>query len=690
MNKFWMVILMVAAVVMMAGNAWASIEVTADDYSVEADATGSFWLYFDVTTSYPVGTDIEIRDISDTSGPSFRNFSGTVGSGYAPSYLRYWDNNYTGLPHSMTVDNVFQVSFEPDNSRAGWPDLEPGDWFSCEIGFEFYVDGVTVHAWTDEITFTVTVPPPCDLTCSSARPDDGSSSPPFTVGQTVDWYVTIYNEGSGDMDGSAYVGYYLGTSPSDFSNRINRDSFSDLAAGDNTEEHDSYTFTASDEGTGWYLNTWVDYDGDIDEESESNNKNSYGPFTVEAGCEAPPTPIGLSSSDITESSATLHWSSVSEADGYQYAYNTTGSTPTSGTDESSTSVDLSSLDAGTTYYWWVRAYACSPREYSDWSARQEFTTEFPDLDYSFEIADSIVIGDTTYCYLIVDNSGTAASDSLIYQAKLFGSHSYAGSWLCVDACSLNIAPVNAGEACTLSIPIVWAANLPCYSAIPESVNNYVRIELWDTALAYEDSAEAYTILASSPNAEVIFWCYNNLLLVFEDIGGLPDSVYEYIDFFDVGSRVADSLVAGSITGAATELANFANDIDPYVPYDAFGIVTAITDGSCLGNYIAHNYLSSLMDAISFCAILYEGTYSVKTVPSWTAACGAVDSTGTMCPLLALGSETIPSYGWQADTTFGTFLPGQFEFGDSIHRIAMGPVQDFTHINTFTSPVNLTI
>jgi len=117
-----------------------------------------------------------------------------------------------------------------------------------------------------------------DLVISTPRPDDGNTNPPFYVGQTIDWYCTVANDGDGEAS-SSYVGYYLGTSSNDFSNRISRDGTGDLSPGESTDEHEEHTFTSSDIGTR-YLNVWADYQEEVAEEDEGNNKNSYGPFTV--------------------------------------------------------------------------------------------------------------------------------------------------------------------------------------------------------------------------------------------------------------------------------------------------------------------------------------------------------------------------------------------------------------------------
>ena len=117
-----------------------------------------------------------------------------------------------------------------------------------------------------------------DLIASQPLPDN---SPPFQVGEQIDWSVTLENTGNAVAD-SNYVAYYLGTSSTDFSNQINTDSVSSLVSGESAVEHDTYTFIAEDIGPR-YLNVRADYTNTVNEGNENNNTASYGPFTVQSG-----------------------------------------------------------------------------------------------------------------------------------------------------------------------------------------------------------------------------------------------------------------------------------------------------------------------------------------------------------------------------------------------------------------------
>jgi len=103
----------------------------------------------------------------------------------------------------------------------------------------------------------------------------------FYVNQSVEIDCDIWNNGSANA-GPNRTGFYIGTSPSDFSNRFdyNTTGSSPIQPGYAEHEISDYTFTSSDIGTR-YINFWADYQNVIAEGTgEGNNKQSWGPFTV--------------------------------------------------------------------------------------------------------------------------------------------------------------------------------------------------------------------------------------------------------------------------------------------------------------------------------------------------------------------------------------------------------------------------
>ncbi|MEN9962909.1 MAG: hypothetical protein RL582_4, partial [Bacteroidota bacterium] len=93
------------------------------------------------------------------------------------------------------------------------------------------------------------------------------------------------------------------------------------------------------------------------------------------------TPIGLTFSNVTATTATISWSAVSPSPttGYQYFVSTVNTAPTAATAPTGsvagnvTSASLTGLTQNQTYYVWVRSY-CSATDFSSWSASTTFST----------------------------------------------------------------------------------------------------------------------------------------------------------------------------------------------------------------------------------------------------------------------------------------------------------------------------
>ena len=89
------------------------------------------------------------------------------------------------------------------------------------------------------------------------------------------------------------------------------------------------------------------------------------------------SPTSLTNGTITSNTAHLSWSDASNTGSYEVYRSTSNTAPaydaTPTTTVSATSVDLGSLTASTTYYWWVRS-KCSNTNKSAWVAGSSFTT----------------------------------------------------------------------------------------------------------------------------------------------------------------------------------------------------------------------------------------------------------------------------------------------------------------------------
>lgn len=117
-------------------------------------------------------------------------------------------------------------------------------------------------------------------------------------------------------------------------------------------------------------------------------------------------PTGLAISFITGTTATLSWSDASFAPSstYEFAYNTTGTTPTSGTIlTGAMTTNLSGLTTGLTYYCWVRSN-CGGSNQSAWAGPINFVTVNLDV---INLNSSTTGGSTTSCNAKFYDSGSS-------------------------------------------------------------------------------------------------------------------------------------------------------------------------------------------------------------------------------------------------------------------------------------------
>ena len=128
-----------------------------------------------------------------------------------------------------------------------------------------------------------------DLIVSSITVDGTTLHQTYSVGQTIDLDAIVWNVGEGEA-GTSKLGYYIGTSSNDTSNRWQTDHVTSLSMDEGDSESAQYTFTNSDAGTRYFV-LRADYLDDVEEgNNEHNNGGSFGPFTVVIPC----TPVGLS------------------------------------------------------------------------------------------------------------------------------------------------------------------------------------------------------------------------------------------------------------------------------------------------------------------------------------------------------------------------------------------------------------
>ncbi len=127
-----------------------------------------------------------------------------------------------------------------------------------------------------------------------------------------------------------------------------------------------------------YENNNPDSDGDGIPDAQDNCPNQSGPAS-NSGCPIATcslsAPSQRSTTNITATSASIRWNTVSGNSGYnsQYKKNTSSSWITISSSSSSTSQNISNLEANTLYNWRLRT-RCSNGQFGRWSSTVNFTT----------------------------------------------------------------------------------------------------------------------------------------------------------------------------------------------------------------------------------------------------------------------------------------------------------------------------
>ncbi|MBL4715355.1 MAG: fibronectin type III domain-containing protein, partial [Bacteroidia bacterium] len=128
----------------------------------------------------------------------------------------------------------------------------------------------------------------------------------------------------------------------------------------------------------------------------SSYSSSYSFSTADPPCDVPGS---LTSSSITESSATASWGSTG-ASNYDVRYRQSGTSTWATTSTTTTSKGLSGLSSSTAYEWQVRG-VCSSTNISSYSAQASFTTSDPPVasycsskgnDASYEWIAGVAVG----------------------------------------------------------------------------------------------------------------------------------------------------------------------------------------------------------------------------------------------------------------------------------------------------------
>ncbi len=256
------------------------------------------------------------------------------------------------------------------------------------------VNAANLGIQADSVLFQVVVAYP-DLVVSAPSP---SISPPFEVGETVNFSVVVTNQGEGPS-GPSDLTLYLETDPDSSTNPVSTFDVPPLLGGESVSSSEQVTFTYFDLGER-YMVAEVDESELVEESAEDNNRSSYGPFLVE-GTLAPPEDLSAESGN--DGFIPLSWSppSVSTDDrdssrgltGYRLYRSLSPISPDPDPLVTLNSGDTTYVDSlvsnSVTYYYWVTCLYQDPTGESDYSNMASAIPQGPSGSLSGSVQDAL-------------------------------------------------------------------------------------------------------------------------------------------------------------------------------------------------------------------------------------------------------------------------------------------------------------
>jgi len=412
---------------------------TTYDFQVRTQCSGGTSSSWSATSSFttlsggPVycasqGNNSSYEWISNVTLGSFSNNSGA--SGYT-DFTGLTANVNAGSSYSFSVTPAFSGSTYQEYFRV-WIDFnQDGDF--ADAGEEVFAAGPTSGTASGSISI------PASATTGNTRMRVSmkwngvpTSCETFSYGEVEDYTVNIGGaqatcdapaglSSSNITSSSATLSWSAVSGASTYDIRIRP------AGG-------SWTTTTGITGTSYNatgLTASTTYEFQVRTQC-TNGLTSAWSATASFTTQAPPTcdaPTGLSSSNITSSSATLSWSAASGASTYDIRIRPAGGSWTTTTGITGTSYNATGLTASTTYEFQVRTQ-CTNGVTSAWSATASFTTQAGGANYcssqgnnsSYEWISNVTLGSFS------NNSGAAGySDFTSLTANVNAGSSYSFS-----------------------------------------------------------------------------------------------------------------------------------------------------------------------------------------------------------------------------------------------------------------------
>jgi len=385
-------------------------------------------------------------------------------------------------------------------------------------------------------------------------------------------------------------------------------------------------------------------------------------------------PSSLTSSSITSSSATISWAAASPApsDGYDYYYSTSATAPIYSTTPSGSvvspdvTVNLTGLNSGMSYYYWVRS-DCGGCNYSTWTSGGTFTcdalaptiTSFTPSSGCISAGtvvitgtnlggtSSVTIGGTAVSSFTVD-SGTqitatvgAGTTGVIEVTNPAGSDATASSFTIIANATITTQPTStldilAGNSDVITIvsdAIGWQwqfsedntnwsnivdgtpANVTYSGASTATLTISPNTSVAGSSGYYRCILSCGSVTSNSANVTFVQYC---------DSGGGADSGIVGVTFGSIDNTVGN----GFGPAYSDYTTSFANQATVYRGTDYDLSVYVNTNG----NFVANNYQTAWIDWDG------SGTFDVDEEYDLGSVNNVTNGISSLCPL----SITVPS------------------------------------------------
>jgi hypothetical protein len=344
--------------------------------------------------------------------------------------------------------------------------------------------------------------------------------------------------------------------------------------------------------------------------------------------------------------------------------------------------------------------ACSKVQ-SDGTLAGESGPGDPDLSFEFVIDDTIVLGGRTPVTLKFKNNG-GDSEPVDYHAYWYGGISPDGPWTLVANTAISVPSTAYEDSSLIPDSIAWGGHGYCILSDPPVFRtNYIKVELreWSSlGLEWSDSIGAHTVWSDDLHSDMVFWCFDMLLLALGPEYVTPEVLATW-DVYKTSRDVIYDLESDDEAGAGIEFGEIISHISGTTGAAAVVLVNLVTTGSCFWNFVYGMYLDrDPWRIFDFLGAIWDFiTGGSREISYYSAGLATVEASRTSDPVrtLMMGNETVPSYGWYMDFEVWTgpdsciFVDWVDSLGNN-KRLILGNEKSFVYIITEGSSANLSI